>query len=156
MLLSVANAATRPPRGHLGLRTFAHILADPRTRDIPLVLETPAFDVPASGQVRSAAARDRLAKEGMGVWRTEVSVLNRLSGGQGQLDENELEAYRTEVAAAVEMASKLRDAKGKKVDGKGAGGRKGGKAKRKAEDEEEEARDEDEDQGEGSCCESDH
>ena len=92
----------------------------------------------------------------MGVWRTEVSVLNRLSGGQGQLGESELEACRVEVAAAVEMASKLRDAKGKKVDGKGAGGRKGGKAKRKAEDEEEEARDEDEDQGEGSCCESDH
>ena len=30
--------------GHLTLRTFAHILSDPRTQDIPLVLETPAHD----------------------------------------------------------------------------------------------------------------
>ena len=89
-------------RGHLGLRTFAHILSDPRTRDIPLILETPAYDVPTS----SGAARDRLAKEGMGVWRTEVSVLNRLSerlallkdgdssAGGGEIKDSEFDAWK--------------------------------------------------------------
>ncbi|TFK79502.1 AP endonuclease, partial [Polyporus arcularius HHB13444] len=108
--------------GHLGLRTFAHILSDPRTRDIPLILETPAYDVPTGS---SAAARERLATEGMGVWRAEVSVLNRLSGrltdesgeeeeAEGGGLESELEAGRKEIANAVAKASKLRDGKGKK------------------------------------------
>ncbi|RDX47718.1 AP endonuclease [Lentinus brumalis] len=156
--------------GHLGLRTFAHILSDPRTRDIPLILETPAYDVPTGS---SAAARERLATEGMGVWRAEVSVLNRLSGrltdgsGEaeeaegGRLEESELEAGRKEIADAVAKASKLRDAKGKKADGAG-GARKTnkGKGKAKAADEEEDVDEPEEDGqdegGGGSCCESAH
>ena len=122
-----------PCRGHLGLGTFACILSDPRTRDLPLILETPAYDNPSAG------ARDTLATEGMAVWRTEVSVLNRVSGrlvessGQPEgdgcgapelLHDGELEACRAEVADAVSHASKLRDGKGRKTEGK-VTGRKG-------------------------------
>ncbi|KAI0355492.1 AP endonuclease [Trametes cingulata] len=162
--------------GHLGLATFARILADPRTRGIPLILETPAYDVPSSG---SAAARERLAAEGMGVWRAEVGVLNRISGrgllGEGHAEgegvgENEMEEMRREIEDAVKKASKLRDAKGKKVDGeagaktkgKANGKGKGKKAKRKkgAVDEDEEAEEDEveveEDGGGDSCCESEH
>ncbi|KAI0638661.1 xylose isomerase-like protein [Trametes polyzona] len=141
--------------GHLGLRTFAHILADPRTRDLPLILETPAYDVPAS----SAAARESLATEGMGVWRTEVSVLNRLSGRnvaeEGQknarvVGEDELEEMREEIAAAVKKASALRDAKGKKagaVTGKPKKGSKKQATQEEVDDEDEDGR---------SCCKSEH
>ncbi|KAF8967369.1 xylose isomerase-like protein [Flammula alnicola] len=55
--------------GHLGLQTFRHILSDPRTPGIPLILETPTFEQ---------------AKE---VWGTEISVLQRISGrADRQLD----------------------------------------------------------------------
>uniref|UniRef100_A0A8H7Y1Y7 Apurinic-apyrimidinic endonuclease 1 n=1 Tax=Psilocybe cubensis TaxID=181762 RepID=A0A8H7Y1Y7_PSICU len=48
--------------GHLGLLSFVHILNDPRTQNIPLILETPSFEQ---------------AKE---IWGTEISVLQRVSG----------------------------------------------------------------------------
>ncbi|CDO77221.1 hypothetical protein BN946_scf184747.g34 [Trametes cinnabarina] len=136
--------------GHLGLRTFVHILADPRTRDIPLILETPAYDVQVGS---SAAARERLATEGMGVWRTEVAVLNGLSGrgekaGSIDVSEEELEERRKEIEEAVRKASKLRDAKGKKADGRGASEQK---SKRKRTEDEEDG-----DEDGGSCCESQH
>ncbi|KAI0329667.1 AP endonuclease [Cubamyces sp. BRFM 1775] len=133
--------------GHLGLRAFVHILADPRTRDIPLILETPAYDVPTGS---TAAARDRLATEGMSVWRTEVAVLNRLSGRGGdedsqiQVTEDELEDGRKEIEDAVNKASKLRDGKGKKVD-------KTGKTKKKAKRKKSAPED---DEDEESCCSS--
>ncbi|TBU58651.1 AP endonuclease [Dichomitus squalens] len=132
--------------GHLGLQTFAHVLSDPRTRDIPLILETPAYDVPAS----SGAARDRLAKEGMGVWRTEVSVLNRLSGrlghvdgadtaaGEGEIKDSEFDAWKEEIRDAVRVASPLKDAKGKKEKGKDEKGKQKGKRNRGEEDQEDE------------------
>ncbi|KAI0757931.1 hypothetical protein C8Q74DRAFT_1373006 [Fomes fomentarius] len=124
---SPALNSSIPVRGHLGLRTFARILSDPRTRDIPLVPETPAYDVPSTSGI-SAAARDRLAKEGMGVWHTEVSVLNRLSGRP--------------------RAGK--DAKGKKQGGwRGQGGKR--KAKRKAGKE-----DHDEEEDGYGCCDLEH
>ena len=149
-------------RGHLGLHTFAHILSDPRTRDIPLILETPAYDVPSSG---SAAARERLATEGMSVWRTEVSVLNRVSGrlptseevkseDETELKESELTEFREEIANAVAEASKTRGAKGKKTDGASGGERKGKKGKGKRKRAEEEG--EEDDDGAESCCESAH
>ena len=49
-------------RGFLGIRTFAHILSDPRVQDIPLILETPSFEKPRE------------------VWGNEIQVLQRLSG----------------------------------------------------------------------------
>lgn len=126
-------------RGHLGLRTFAHILSDPRTRDIPLVLETPAYDVPSG-------PRESLATEGMGVWRTEVAVLNRLAGRSAEEVGEEIGEMRAEIADAVAKASKARDAKGKKTV---VGGKSGRKSKKKVDVED------DEEDG-GSCCESAH
>lgn len=48
-------------RGHLSLHAFTHVVSDPRLKNIPLILETPTFESPS-------------------VWRTEISVLNRLAG----------------------------------------------------------------------------
>ncbi len=137
----------------MGLRTFAYILSDPRTHDIPLILETPAYDAPASG----SAGRDRLAWEGMGVWRTEVSVLNRLSGRfsstaqagdeepaqkvEGDIEETEYEAWREEIHEAVKTASKARDAKGRKVDGPGQKAKKGKRRKGEEDDDMEDEED---------------
>ncbi|TEB21887.1 AP endonuclease [Coprinellus micaceus] len=65
--------------GTLGLPAFRAILTDPRTRDIPLILETPSFERPRE------------------VWGVEVGVLNALSvlgpasstpsGSMGSLEE---------------------------------------------------------------------
>ena len=102
-----------------------------------------------------------MACEGMGVWRTEVSVLNRLSGrlvsgakaddgepaqeeeGGGEIEEGEYEAWREEIREAVKTASKARDAKGRKVDG---AGKKARKTKRSKDEE-----DDDTEDGEDSC-----
>ncbi|KAJ3513133.1 hypothetical protein NLJ89_g3121 [Agrocybe chaxingu] len=50
--------------GHLTLQAFEHIVRDPRTRNIPLILETPSFEK---------------AKE---VWGVEINVLGRLAGAE--------------------------------------------------------------------------
>ena len=92
----------------------------------------------------------------MGVWRTEVSVLNRLSrrlslateaddeksGQEGgrEIEESEYEAWCEEIRDAVKTASKARDAKGRKVDG---AGKKAKKTKRKKGEEDENIEDED-------------
>ena len=102
-----------------------------------------------------------MAWEGMGVWRTEVSVLNRLSGrhpsvpksegqepgpaGEGEIEESEYEAWRDEIHEAVKTASKARDAKGRKVD---SSGKKAKKGKRRKGDEDDDAEDEDDGCGE--------
>ena len=93
------------------------------------------------------------------MWRTEVSVLNRLSGrhtsvpksegqepgleGDQEIEESEYEAWRDEIHQAVKAASKARDAKGRKVDGSGKKAKKG---KRRKGDEDDDVEDED-----GSC-----
>ena len=93
------------------------------------------------------------------MWRTEVSVLNRLSRrrysedeasgreGVGEVEDNEYEAWRGEIHDAVKAASKARDAKGRKVDG---AGKKGKKGKRRKGEEEEDADDD------ADCCGEDH
>ncbi|KAJ3880050.1 xylose isomerase-like protein [Lentinula edodes] len=50
--------------GHLSIRTFAHILADPRVQDIPLILETPSHEE---------------SSKNWDVWAKEIEVLNLLS-----------------------------------------------------------------------------
>ncbi|KAJ4493879.1 xylose isomerase-like protein [Lentinula edodes] len=50
--------------GHLSIRTFAHILADPRMQDIPLILETPSHEE---------------SSKNWDVWAKEIEVLNLLS-----------------------------------------------------------------------------
>jgi len=111
--------------GHLKLSTFAHILTDPRTRDIPLILETPAFDTPGSGG------------NDMDVWRKEVDVLNQLSMVEGRVCEDvTLEGWRGEIAAVVKKASAAKDAKGKRrADGANTK-QKAKKAKKAAEGDE--------------------
>lgn len=47
-------------RGHIGIGAFKHIVTDPRTKDLPLILETPGFDK-------------------MDIWTKEIDVLNRIS-----------------------------------------------------------------------------
>ncbi|KZV90460.1 AP endonuclease [Exidia glandulosa HHB12029] len=54
-------------RGKLGLKTFEHIVRDPRTQGIPLVLETPCDDEVDLGSV----------------WRVELGVLNQLAADRG-------------------------------------------------------------------------
>ncbi|EPS98992.1 hypothetical protein FOMPIDRAFT_136203 [Fomitopsis schrenkii] len=83
--------------GELGLAAFAHIVADPRTRGLPLVLETPAYDEPGP----SAA---RLGKQGMDVWRKEVEVLNRLAGEEG-VGVERMEEWTGEIREVVGRAS---------------------------------------------------
>ncbi|KAJ3892278.1 xylose isomerase-like protein [Lentinula edodes] len=50
--------------GHLSIRTFAHILADPRMQDIPLILETPSHEE---------------SSKNWDVWVKEIEVLNLLN-----------------------------------------------------------------------------
>lgn len=45
--------------GEIGLDAFSHIVSDPRTRDIPLILETPSHE----------------SKDGS-VWRAEIAALH--------------------------------------------------------------------------------
>ena len=63
-------------RGYLGIRTFSHLLSDPRVQDIPLILETQSFEKP---------------KE---VWGKEIQVLQRLvaaeTDGLTDVEEKEL------------------------------------------------------------------
>ncbi|TFY64963.1 hypothetical protein EVJ58_g2280 [Rhodofomes roseus] len=128
--------------GELGLATFAHVLSDPRTRDLPLILETPAYDEPGT-------SASRLGKEGMDVWRKEVEVLNRFGNGvHGEGEEAKMYDWTEEIREVVQAASRKHDAKGKSVKGVEAGGRKrkAGKRKRGAKDAEEE-----EDGGDDHC-----
>ncbi|KAI0929317.1 hypothetical protein AcW1_006294 [Taiwanofungus camphoratus] len=97
--------------GQLGLATFARVLSDPRTRDLPLILETPAFDVPGSSGGLGASG-------GMDVWKKEVEVLNRLATtGREVRGAGRLEEWAGEIGAAVKVASAARDAKGRKQEG---------------------------------------
>ncbi|PCH37672.1 AP endonuclease [Wolfiporia cocos MD-104 SS10] len=120
--------------GQLSLQTFAHILADPRTQDLPLILETPAFDTPGSCVLGATG--------GMDVWQTEVAVLNHFAstsatqddaGSAPEPSEERLREWAEEIRAAVKKASAAKDVRGKK---KNEGGRRLGK--RKAEEEAEE------------------
>lgn len=48
-------------RGYLGITTFRHILQDPRTQNIPLILETPSFEQPLE------------------VWGKEIEILQMMA-----------------------------------------------------------------------------
>ncbi|KAK7694127.1 hypothetical protein QCA50_003703 [Cerrena zonata] len=105
--------------GHLTLSTFANIVRDPRTRHIPLILETPAFDGPGS----------KLA-QGMDIWKKEVEILNRLSrqdDADAGVDDEKLEVWTEEIRNVVREASEGKDAKvGKETKGKGPGKKRSG------------------------------
>ncbi|THH26742.1 hypothetical protein EUX98_g7445 [Antrodiella citrinella] len=100
--------------GELSLSTFAHILTDPRTQNIPLILETPAFDGPGSGLA-----------EGMEVWAQEVEVLNRISAAAdenndrlGEVLSSSLGEWTKEIRDAVEGMRAKKEAKKEAKDGK--------------------------------------
>ncbi|PPQ68236.1 hypothetical protein CVT24_005044 [Panaeolus cyanescens] len=123
--------------GHLGLQAFKHIVNDPRTQNIPLVLETPSFEQPRE------------------VWGKEIEVLQRISGSsqRGAVPEARgdddvatvparaddaptLEAYVEEIRHAVKTAEK-NEKKPSSAKTKKAVGKK--KAEQTDEDEDEEA-----------------
>ncbi|KAG6877383.1 hypothetical protein C0993_007903 [Termitomyces sp. T159_Od127] len=72
--------------GHIGIAGFHHILNDPRVQHIPLVLETPSFELP---------------KE---IWAKEIEALNRLSGVT--LGHETTEEVVEPIRAAVMLVSK--------------------------------------------------
>ncbi|KAF8625746.1 hypothetical protein AX17_006772 [Amanita inopinata Kibby_2008] len=72
--------------GYLGIRTFRHILSDPRVQNIPLILETQNFEQP---------------KE---LWGKEIQVLQRLA--DMGLDKELPEAEENELADIVRGAVK--------------------------------------------------
>ncbi|KAG1899756.1 xylose isomerase-like protein [Suillus fuscotomentosus] len=77
--------------GHLGISTFRHIVSDPRTQDIPLILETPTF-------------------EATEIWTKEISALNRLS----LVDDSEV--LETELSLVNEITSLVRSHAAKKTE----------------------------------------
>lgn len=90
--------------GELGLLAFKHIVQDNRTRNLPMVLETPSFEMP---------------KE---VWGVEIDVLGRLSmednsHNSGSIVEVDLVASGMEIRAAVKGAE-AKSGKGKEGKGK--------------------------------------
>ncbi|KAF9476426.1 AP endonuclease [Pholiota conissans] len=119
--------------GYLGLPAFNHILSDPRTQGIPLILETPSFEQPAE------------------VWGKEIEVLQLMCGqhthSPSQAEESGLDfgGFVSQIKSAVKDAEKNgKGPKGKAQKTKGSGGkRKRGNA---AQD------DEGDDDDDGSDC----
>ncbi|KAG1742021.1 xylose isomerase-like protein [Suillus lakei] len=77
--------------GHLGISTFRHIVSDPRTQDIPLILETPTF-------------------EATEIWAKEITALNCLSN---LVDDSEV--LETELSLVNEITSLVRSHAANKV-----------------------------------------
>ncbi|KAG2127335.1 xylose isomerase-like protein [Suillus cothurnatus] len=77
--------------GHLGISTFRHVVSDPRTQDIPLILETPTF-------------------EATDIWTKEISALNCLSN---LVDDSEVP--ETELSLVNEITSLVRSHATKKT-----------------------------------------
>ena len=89
---------------------------------IPLVLETPSFELPET------------------VWKTEIDVLNQLSEieletEEGEVEENILQGIMKDVRSVVKDAEKANGKKGKET--KSAGAKKGMGVKRRADPEDE-------------------
>ncbi|KZV84156.1 AP endonuclease [Exidia glandulosa HHB12029] len=74
-------------RGKLGLKTFEHIVRDPRTQNLPLVLETPCDDEVDLGSV----------------WRVEVGVLHELAA-DGRTQKTEVDVGLVMSAAGFESS----------------------------------------------------
>ncbi|KAK7450629.1 DNA-(apurinic or apyrimidinic site) lyase [Stygiomarasmius scandens] len=121
--------------GTLSLHSFHHILTDPRTQGIPMVLETPSHE------------ESRGLEDKWDVWRKEIQVLNRLSelessrtgeGGDGVLEDStgEIEELTEEMRGIVKLAKEGTKAKAKSVGGTGKR-RRTGKDKDCSEDEDE-------------------
>ncbi|THG96299.1 hypothetical protein EW026_g5510 [Hermanssonia centrifuga] len=80
--------------GCLGLNTFLYILNDSRTKNLPLIMETPAHDVGKS---------NGRTGEGYEVWRIEIAVLKRLASLSETPDEiQKLDDWADEVRDAIQ------------------------------------------------------
>jgi AP endonuclease 1 len=113
--------APRSSRGHLSILAFHHILTDPRTQDLPLILETPSFEVEE-------------------VWRKEVEVLNRISvqpEQEGEGREGEEGARETLKSLEGELRDVVKAAGGSSKTAAKAGSAKKTAKKRKGKDESE-------------------
>jgi AP endonuclease-1 len=97
-------------RGYIGLHAFHHILTDPRVQGIPLVLETPSFELPET------------------VWKKEIEVLNQLSEMELGEGEGILQEMKMSVEGVVEDASGANSKTG--TTGRTRGGTKQGKSKK--------------------------
>ncbi|KAF4615673.1 hypothetical protein D9613_012513 [Agrocybe pediades] len=83
--------------GHLGLGTFQHILRDPRTMGIPLILETPSFEQPQE------------------VWGSEIGVLQRVSKIEELPEERTTKAETETVLSQETLATTAATADGTTV-----------------------------------------
>ncbi|KAF8065397.1 xylose isomerase-like protein [Lyophyllum atratum] len=70
--------------GQIGIHAFHHILNDPRVQNIPLVLETPSYELP------------------LVTWTKEIETLNRLSG----LALDSVTSQGEEIVKGIELAVK--------------------------------------------------
>ncbi|THU82430.1 AP endonuclease [Dendrothele bispora CBS 962.96] len=118
--------------GHLTLQAFYHILRDPRTQGIPMVLETPCYE------------NSKGLEDSWEIWRKEVEVLNRLSridgdlslpgvsggtdedkdGEKGEAEAEILETLTADIKAIVDRAKGSVKEKGKTKTGNKVKGRK--------------------------------
>jgi AP endonuclease-1 len=74
----------------MGITAFQHILQDPRTRNIPLIVETPSFDQP------------------MVVWGKEIAVLQALTSiPPATQSEEDLQSLVDELRSAVDIGRLL-------------------------------------------------
>ncbi|VDB83335.1 unnamed protein product [Peniophora sp. CBMAI 1063] len=75
--------------GKIGLDAFSHIVSDPRTRDIPLILETPSHE----------------SKDGA-VWRAEIAALHAFVPDSASDRRKTVSQAASEVREVVEVAVK--------------------------------------------------
>ncbi|KAG8945984.1 hypothetical protein FRC04_012102 [Tulasnella sp. 424] len=116
--------------GTLGIQSFRNVVNDPRTKGIPLVLETPGFDCET-------------------VWRKEVDVLNRISArpADTSAEESQDDVIVEEIREAIRAAEEAGyGAKGKVPKGRSSQGKttKGKKRKKSGRDEDDENDEDDE------------
>jgi AP endonuclease 1 len=88
---SVVDFFCCPRRGVLGLTAFQHILQDPRTQNIPLIVATPEPGLKRNPKV---------------VWCKEIGVLQSLTRISPAKSEEDLQSLVLEIAGAVEEATK--------------------------------------------------
>jgi len=98
--------------GHLGISTFRHIVSDPRTQDIPLILETPTFEA-TEIWTKEISALNRLSLvDDSEVLETELSLVNEITSlVQSHAAKKTEKASRTKKASKTEGASKTRTCK---------------------------------------------
>ncbi|KIL67037.1 hypothetical protein M378DRAFT_1025585 [Amanita muscaria Koide BX008] len=118
--------------GYLGIRTFSHLLSDPRVQGIPLILETQSFEKPKD------------------VWGKEIQVLQRLvtinADQHGALTDIEEKEMSDSIRVVVNLVGGSRTNKKSRSSNTTGNGKASGRRKKKGVEESE---------GEGEPAESD-